>query len=181
MEDDSEESSSQVCRQLGSGRRDLVHLGAYLGRGDTAGTAGAASAAGRTSGDAAGALDDAAGAGDGGACQAHHRPPYCWLKGLGLDLDVRKIRMDAFQGPVPLPDAADVTVVRRMPAKIHRHCRCRCHRAPPLEISLPFHHPLLNHFENSFHRNEYQYHFANYSSCLSVVDDGVRHRLDDDR
>lgn len=88
--------------------------------------------------------------------------------------------MDAFPGLVRLPGAADGrTVVHRMPAKIHRF---HCHR--PLEISLPFPHPLLNHFENSFHRNEYQYHFANYSSCLSVVDDddgGVRHFLDDDR
>lgn len=93
--------------------------------------------------------------------------------------------MDAFPGLVHLPGAADGrTVVHRIPAKIHRHCRFHCHRPP--EISLPFPHPLLNHFENSCHRNEYQYHFANYSSCLSVVevDDGgggVRHLLDDDR
>lgn len=88
-------------------------------------------------------------------------------------------------GPVHLPAGAAADgrkVVHRMPAKIHRF---HCHR--PLEISLPFPHPLLrNHFENSFHLNEYQYHFANYySSCLSVVDDdggGVRHLLlNDDR
>lgn len=90
--------------------------------------------------------------------------------------------MDAFRAAlVRLPGAADGrTVVHRMPAKIHRF---HCHRPP--EISLLFPHPLLNHFENSCHRNEYQYHFANYcSSCLSVVDDdgGVRHLLlDDDR
>lgn len=84
-------------------------------------------------------------------------------------------RTDAFRA-VALPDGP--TVVHRMPAKIHR--RCHCHLPPP-EISLPFPHPLLDHFENSFHRDEYRYHFANYSSCLSVVDGVADPRPNDDR
>lgn len=178
-------SSSRVCRRPGSGRTGR----ACWGRGGSGDIADAASAVGRTaSGDAAAGASDVAGAvGDGGACRGRHL--CCWRpKGLGLGPDVRKIRTDAFRvapGPVHLPAGAAADgrkVVHRMPAKIHRF---HCHR--PLEISLPFPHPLLrNHFENSFHRNEYQYHFANYySSCLSVVDDdggGVRHLLlNDDR
>lgn len=178
-------SSSRVCRRPGSGRTGQ----ACWGRGGSGDIADAASAVGRTaSGDAAAGASDAAGAvGDGGACRG--RRLCCWRpRDLGLGPDVRKIRTDAFRvapGPVHLPASAaadEMKVVHRMPAKIHRF---HCHR--PLEISLPFPHPLLrNHFENSFHRNEYQYHFANYySSCLSVVDDdggGVRHLLlNDDR
>lgn len=88
--------------------------------------------------------------------------------------DARKIRTDASPEVRHLPGAADAVVAHRMPAKIRHRCRFHCHR-PPLEISLPFHHPLLDHFENSFPLGEYQYHFANYSVCLSVVvadDDG---------
>lgn len=82
-------SSSRVCRRLpsGSGRTGRARLGACLGRGDSAGTAGAASAVGRTSG-AGDAADDAASgaAGDGGACPEHHRLLCCWQPGpAGLD------------------------------------------------------------------------------------------------
>lgn len=77
-----EGSSSRVCHRLlpsGSGRTGRAHSAACWDRGDSAGTADAASAVGRTSGaedveGAAGAAWDVAGAADGGACPAHHRP-----------------------------------------------------------------------------------------------------------
>lgn len=82
-------SSSRVCRRLpsGSGRTGRARLGACSGRGDNAGTAGVASAVGRTSGAGDAAGDAALGAaGDGGACPEHHHLLCCWPRGpAGLD------------------------------------------------------------------------------------------------
>lgn len=47
------------------------------------------------------------------------------------------------------------------------HRFLRQHHPPEILLS---HRPLLVHFENAFRLVEYQYHFANYLSCLSVVD-----------